>query len=78
MEQAGKQNFWAPLPFPSPLAERGDWSANGGEVGERKYLLLHFTDEEVLNNLTEVEEKITKWIEEKKKQEIWRTIPHSS
>jgi very-short-patch-repair endonuclease len=28
------------------------------------FALLHFTDEEVLNNLTQVEEKIVKWIEE--------------
>jgi len=32
------------------------------------FTLLHFTDEEVLNNLTQVQEKIMKWIEEKEKQ----------
>jgi len=29
---------------------------------------LRFTDEEVLNNLSQVEEKILNWIEEKEKQ----------
>ena len=33
------------------------------------FTLLHFTDEEVLNNLTQVQEKIFKWVEEKEKQE---------
>ncbi len=32
------------------------------------FTVLHFTDEEVLNNLTRVQEKIMHWIEEKKKQ----------
>jgi very-short-patch-repair endonuclease len=34
------------------------------------FTILRFTDEEVLNNLTQVEEKIVKWIEEKEKQKI--------
>jgi very-short-patch-repair endonuclease len=29
------------------------------------FTVLHFTDEEVLNNLTQVQEKILGWIEEK-------------
>jgi very-short-patch-repair endonuclease len=34
------------------------------------FTLLHFTDEQVLNNLTQVEEKIVKWIDEREKQKI--------
>ena len=34
------------------------------------FTILRFTDEEVLNNLTQVQEKIMKWIEEKEKQKI--------
>jgi very-short-patch-repair endonuclease len=34
------------------------------------FTILRFTDEEVLNNLLQVEEKIKKWIEEKEKQKI--------
>jgi len=34
------------------------------------FTVLHFTDEEVLNNLSQVEQKIMKWIEEKEKQNI--------
>ena len=32
------------------------------------FTVLHFTDEDVLNNLTQVQEKIMEWIEEKKKK----------
>src|SRR6266487_3350533 len=32
------------------------------------FTVLHFTDEEVLNNLTRVQKKIMRWIEEKEKQ----------
>jgi very-short-patch-repair endonuclease len=32
------------------------------------FTILRFTDEEVLNNLTQVEEKILKWVEEREKQ----------
>ena len=34
------------------------------------FTVLHFTDEEVLNNLTVVQEKILQWVEEKGKQKI--------
>ena len=34
------------------------------------FTILRFSDEEVLNNLSQVEEKIKKWIEEKEKQKI--------
>jgi len=34
------------------------------------FTLLHFTDEQVLNNLTQVEEKIVQWIEESEKQNL--------
>ncbi len=34
------------------------------------FTVLHFTDEEVLNNLTEVKEKIMQWIKKKEKQKI--------
>ena len=34
------------------------------------FTVLRFTDEEVLNNLSQVEEKISKWIEEKEKQRV--------
>jgi len=34
------------------------------------FTVLHFNDEEVLNNLTQVQEKIMQWIEEKEKQKI--------
>jgi len=32
------------------------------------FTVLHFTEEDVLNNLTQVQEKIMEWIEEKKKK----------
>ena len=32
------------------------------------FTLFHFTNEEIQNNLTQVEEKIMKWIEETEKQ----------
>lgn len=38
------------------------------------FTVLHFTDEEVLNNLSQVEQKIVEWVEEKEKKK-WNTNP---
>ena len=34
------------------------------------FTILRFTDEEILNNLTQVQQKIMKWIEAREKQKV--------
>ena len=42
------------------------------------FTVLRFTDEEVLNNLAQVQEKIERWIDEKKSpfRNVFNVLPH--
>jgi len=56
------------------------WSREAKEKDKKRecdlrlsgFAILRFTDEEVLNNIVQVEQKISNWIEEKEKQNVIR------